>query len=256
MKKSLLILLFFNLLGCNNIEKKLLIEIYAKNDVTIKVQNMISDTLNKWCANTVAQSKQLLHHKWQIDSQIIFNADSDLIYTTVNTKLSGFRSATVDNISDIGGAKINGKWYFFFMNVSMPVERALYQDSIYAPYTFEELSYIAHKHRFSQTVDWNTDGTYKVKEEYFTKNFYDAISKNCLPAQSTKTCFDSIVVQLNKDYYKHKITLEEINEISSAMAESVSPPQPKIETTFWEKIFGREKKLFESKEWKEYLKKK
>jgi hypothetical protein len=256
MKNILFLFLLFELLCCDQNDGKLVVEIYNKNDKQSKIQNMIVDTLNNWCINSVAQSKQLLHHEWHIDSSIVFNIDSNLIYTTVNTKLSGFKSATIDDISDLGGAKINGKWYFFFMNVSMPVERALYQDSIYAPYTFNELSYIAHKHRFSQVVDWSADGKYKVKEAYFIKNFYNAISKDCMPAQSNRHCFDSIVVKLNKDYYTHKLSKEEINEISKAMSESLRPPEPKIETSFWEKIFGREKKLFESKEWKKYLKKK
>jgi hypothetical protein len=55
----------------------------------------------------------------QIDSILIFNSDSTRFFTTVNKRKLNFKGASSDLILDFGGAKIGGKWYFFFMGVSM-----------------------------------------------------------------------------------------------------------------------------------------
>jgi hypothetical protein len=74
-----------------------------------------------------------------------------------------------------------------------------------------------------------------------------------LTGEDRRICEDSMILKSVKGKYKYKLDPKEIAEIKQAMAESVRPPEP--QRSFWDKTFA-EKKIFESEEWKDYLRKK
>jgi len=185
--------------------------------------------------------------KWTIDSMVIFNSDSSRLFAYVMNK--GRKS---DYHYDLAGAKINGKWYFFFGS-STVIDRASYQDSIYSPLTFDELSYLAREN-LSGAFYKDENGEVKVKESFF--DFMDDPKGWGLPPGSTRKDIDSLIVAGNKEMYTYKIDPLEIEQIKADMAKSVRPKEPIPDLKWYEKIFPKKKKLFETDEWKEYVKSK
>jgi hypothetical protein len=121
---------------------------------------------------------------------------------------------------------------------------------VYAPLTFEELSYVAHERRFKTLVKNINQGHPEKNEVFFKSHFYGY--SRCKGSSDVKKCSDSIVLNNSIEMYKYKLDPKEIAEIKRAMAESVRPPEP--ERSFWDKTFSK-KKVFESEEWKDYLRK-
>jgi hypothetical protein len=215
--------------------------------------NSINDTLSKWKYDTLLSSQYLNYaFESKLDSMIVFNSDSSRLFTNIIIRDTGHKGAIFDYIEALGGAIINKRWYYF-SGVNTTIDRASYQDSIYAPLSFEELSYLAREH-LKEAYTINADGSISTNDLFF--DFMYNRSGWGLPANSTVDQIDSFIVAKTTAIRKEKIDPKELADIKKEMAASVRPPEPKIETTLCEKIFGREKKLFESKEWKEYLKKK
>jgi hypothetical protein len=183
---------------------------------------------------------------------VVFNNDSSRLFTNLIMKSCSNKDAIFDYLNAVGGAKIKGKWYYFF-GMQPVIDRASYQDSIYSPLSFDELSYLAREH-LQDAYTINADGSISTNDRFF--DFMYNRNGWGLPANSTVAQIDSLIVAKTTAIRKEKIDPQELADIKKEMAASVRPPEPKIETSFWEKIFGRKKKLFESKEWKEYLKKK
>ncbi len=218
-----------------------------------KIQASINDTLQKWISDSLAKTKPLFfdNEAFRVNNFIVFNQDSSLLYTTLNRK-GIHRNSSADLIEEIGGSKIKDQWYFFFKG-PIYVSRTLYKNSKYDPYSFFELEYISYEDIYPKVVRWLPGGNYEVKEEYFQKRYLGAIQNKCHEGQELRMCFDSIIIDLNQRYYDHKIDPKEIEDIKQSIEASVRPIEPKIELTTWEKIFGKEEKLFETQEWKDYI---
>ena len=249
-RKYLLFIVFIIFFSCNKTENSNKIEIpYYNNFKNIsKTYNEIGDTLNHWINDSLLATKKIFFaKKWTIDSMVIFNSDSSRLFAYVMNK--GRKS---DYHYDLAGAKINGKWYFFFGS-STVIDRASYQDSIYSPLTFDELSYLAREN-LSGAFYKDENGEVKVKESFF--DFMDDTNGWGLPPGSTTKDIDSLIVAGNKEMHTHKIDPLEIEQIKADMAKSVRPKEPIPDMAWYEKIFPKKKKLFETDEWKEYIKSK
>ena len=81
----------------------------------------------------------------RLDSMIVFNSDSTRLYTNVlkETWSTKMRSSTIFMVL-VGPRFMENGISFFGMNTT--IDRASYQDSIYSPLSFEELSYLAREH--------------------------------------------------------------------------------------------------------------
>ena len=123
---------------------------------------------------------------------------------------------------------------------------------MYSPLSFDELSYLSR----SELRMWYLiadDGKILPNNRAFDsilnpKEF--GLTKNCTVHQ-----LDSAIIARSYAYSKGKMDLSEIESINKEISTSVRPPEPYLKKSLWQKWFG-EKKLFESKEWKEYLHKK
>ncbi len=213
------------------------------------VYSCLNDTLKSWKNDSVALSKPYFFDNFnKVDSMMVFNSDSTRCYCNfVEQSVSGL----MDGIQGIGGARIHGKWYFFFGS-STVIDRASYQDSIYSPLSFDELSYLAREHLHNAyTIDQN--GSIITNDQFFVFMYNRRVWG--MSENSTMLQLDSFIVSRTQLERLKKIDVEELNDIKRHMATSKKPVEPAHDVSLWQKWFG-EKKLFESQEWKDYLKKK
>lgn len=213
------------------------------------VYSGLNDTLNSWKEDSVALSKPYFCDNFNmLDSMMVFNSDSTRCYCNlVEQSVSG----QMDCIQGVGGAKIRGKWYFFFGS-STVIDRTSYQDSMYSPLSFEELSYLAREH-LHNAFTINQNGAIITNDQFF-EFMYNRRGWG-LPENSTMLQLDSLIVARTQEERMKKIDLEELNDINRHIAASKKGLEPIQDVSLWQKWFG-EKKLFESQEWKDYLNKK
>lgn len=258
-KKFIIISLLLHLAGCNSrFENESMIKpkfnlssfIFSK-----QIHKNINDTLTDWKNDSLSLTTHYFakdNSEWQIDSLLVINKDSTRLFGYMLKSMVGWRDAKVDYLEDLAGAKINEKWYFFFGSSTI-IDRASYQDSIYSPMTFDELSYLARE-KLSRAFYQDEPGEVKVRESFF--DFMDDPNGWGLPPGSTRKDIDSLIVAGNKKMRKFKIDPAEIEQIKAEMAKSVRPKEPIPDLNWYEKIFPKKKKLFETDEWKEYVKSK
>ncbi|HRD07469.1 MAG TPA: hypothetical protein PK037_07885 [Saprospiraceae bacterium] len=251
--------LFFALLGfVTSCKNDILID--QKNDIYLsknfnkyaQTYQQISDSLQKWRCDSLNIMIYLLDtSSARLDSMIVFNSDSTRLYTNVLKRDVEYKDAVFDYIYGLGGAKIHGKWYFFF-GMNTTIDRASYQDSIYSPLSFEELSYLAREHLHkAYKIDQN--GSIITNDQFF-EFMYNRRGWG-LSENSTIQQLDSFIVARTQEVRLNRIDLEELNQIKRHITVSKRREEPVKDVSIWQKWFG-EKKLFESKEWKDYLKQK
>ncbi|MEY3501525.1 MAG: hypothetical protein RL308_3198 [Bacteroidota bacterium] len=214
-----------------------------------------TDSINKWMDSSLSIVQyEVVNRCFKLDSIYIFNKDKSRFYTTYNTKDFENKDAVFDYIKDFGGAKINGKWYFFFMGVSSPVRREDWQDSVYAPLTFDELSYVAYESHFKNLVKNIQEGYPEKNEKYFDDMFFDY--SECKDVKDKHFCSDTFTLAAVVSKYKNKLEPKEIADIKQSILESKLPDgEPLVKSfSWWEKLKYGEK-LFESETWKERKKK-
>ena len=169
-----LIVFFFLISSCNNSNKNNDIKtwknyINTQFDTYKNIYKEANDSINKWTSDSLQVVQSYLLYESQLDSIFIFNKAKDRFYTVNKINASKDKIAIADAYDDFGGAKINGKWYFFFMGVSHPVRREDWQDSVYAPLSFDELSYVAYESHFKTLVKNINEGKLEKNEEIFKK---------------------------------------------------------------------------------------
>ncbi len=232
----------------NKISNPLLPTLKIKSDLL----KLAEDTISKWKSDSLNSAKYLYDFDTYILQDLVLNNDSTRMFTYAISIDTGYKHSVFDYQYDLGGAKINDKWYFFFGS-STVVDRATYQDSIYSPLTYDELSYLARKN-LSGAFYQDENGDIKVRESFF--DFMDDPNGWGLPSGSTRSDIDSVIVARNIEMHSRKIDPKEIEKIKAEMAMSVRPKEPIPDIKWYEKIFPKEKKLFETDEWKEYVRSK
>ncbi len=219
------------------------------------IYNSVVDTLEGWKKDSLYFSKYI-HYSFEAkpDSVLVFNSDSSRFYSSILIRDIGHKEAIYDYLESLGGARIRGKWYFF-IGINTTLNRASYQDSIYSPLTFEELSYLSRQ-ELSGAYTINPDGSITTNDRFF--DFMYNRNGWGLPEHSTLEQLDSVIIAKNIKKHQNKIDPKELENIKKEMANSVRPSEPqKKKRSLWDSLFKEEEiKIFESKEWKEYLKKK
>lgn len=249
--KLIILLLFFSCSKQNNKNEIFSIPFIEKKIIESKfIYNELLDSIILWKYDSLLVSKPyFVNERWKLDSLIILSSDSTRIFATM---LRQKKTVPADGLEDLAGVKINGKWYFFFWSSTI-IDRATYQDSIYSPLTFDELSYLARQN-LSSAFYPDKDGKLKVREDFF--DFMDDPNGWGLPPGSTRADIDSVIVTRNKEMHTRKIDPAEIEQIKAEMAKSVRTKEPEKHLKWYEHIFPPKKKLFETDEWKEYIKRK
>jgi hypothetical protein len=192
---------------------------FYKYDMIYKTCN---DSIGKWIFDSLAVAQTPFYYHYQLDSSFCFSTDSSRFFTTINCSSSNYKDARADDILEFGGAKINNKWYFFFISSTMVVPREYYKEDIYEPLTFEELSAISHKEILGKFFIKKEDGGFVSNEKRFKDTFFDAWNTGCKDCK-TVSDFDSMILVTVKEKYKYKLKRKEILEIKEEMAKSVRP---------------------------------
>ncbi|MBK7222327.1 MAG: hypothetical protein IPH94_13670 [Saprospiraceae bacterium] len=254
-----LFIIFLAISGCNTNRSASLAK-FKEHDIYIKykfksyrnIYNMVRDSFIAWKSDSLEISgRYFFDDRWILDSCIVFNSDSTVLQTNLIMQGGVFKNSMFDYLDNVIGFKVNNRWYLFY-GVSTVLNRINYQDSMYSPLSFDELSYLSR----SELRMWYfiaDDGKILPNNRAFDsilnpKGF--GLTKNCTVHQ-----LDSAIIARSYAYSKGKMDLSEIESINKEISTSVRPPEPYLKKSLWEKLFG-EKKLFESKEWKEYLRKK
>ena len=259
-KGSYIFLILIILFSCEKLEQ---------NDVYINIQNrsnyisknfnnyksiymLANDSISFLIKSQLDITKSIAFEEYQLDSILIFNSEKTRFYTIINRRHEKFKNSPFDGIEDFGGAKINGKWYFFFMGVSSPVRREDWQDSVYAPLTFEELSYVAYESHFKTLVKNINEGKLEKNEEIFKKRlFFDISGIKNITDERRKQFEDSVILAITKEKYKYKLAPKEIADIKQSIAESKLPAdKPLVKSYSWWEILQYGEKPFESDAWK------
>lgn len=170
---------------------------------------------------------------------MLFNSDSSLVYSSINLRQEGFKDDVMDDIIAFGGAKVDNRWYFFFLE-NLVVPRDYYQDSLYSPLTFEKLSLVSHDQLLDHAIRKKEDGSYEPNEEFFKYEFRDPFG------YGDNANWDSSVVANAINYHAKRMDPAEIEEIKRDMANSKRPPEP-IKDGFWERWYKKAKHYIPSK---------
>ncbi len=111
--------------------------------------------------------KQFL--EWQVDSLILFNYDQTKLYTTINTRAAIWYGGTSDLVQEVYGVKVNGEW-LIFLGASLIISREGYKRNVYEPFSWQELSFVAHEQLFSKFLTINN-----VKNKSFQSDILDKV---------------------------------------------------------------------------------
>jgi hypothetical protein len=252
-------LLYFSLMLCvfsckeNNAEN---FGMLNKRDAYLKVNffeykdvfKFANDTLNKWITDSLDVSASIAFGDWELDSVIIFSNDKKIFKSTINIKIP-YQESVADENHEFSGRKIDGKWYFFFGS-TLVLTREYYQDSIYTPMSFEELSFLAYKNQFKYYVE----NKIPLSDDYLDP-YFDL--RDCPKGSRLEInrCLDSLALKTNAEYNRKKLSSETIARLQHDKNEKTYSVEPfNNKRSWWQ--FWKEVPIFETEEWKDYLKQK
>ena len=199
------------------------------------------DSINSWVKDSLSVVKPYFFcDPWMVDSIFLFNKDSSRLFSvTINADTLN-KDAVMDYIQYFGGAKIEGKWYFFIMGTTLALPREQYKYNIYESLTFMQMSYLAHQEILSAGIRRLENGQYVTDEAFMERQFFDRdyIDKYY---GGDRNNLDTMVLNSISGKYKYKLDTAEIAKIKKEMAESRRPYLPP--QSWWDKTFNR--KLFD-----------
>lgn len=188
---------------------------------------------------------------FEIDSLILFNKTKDRLFTTINTKIDT-KYATSDRIQALYGVKIDGKWHIYNGEILLGI-RQPYKYETNEPFTWQEMSFVAREHFHIKFIDFSLKGNIKIDHDQIDKRIspFDIIGTQIKLEGTDEDKYRSIT-----EYRKSQVV--DSVEIKKMYARKDDPP-PLIlprrkKINWWDKLRGKEELLFESKEWKAYLK--
>ena len=239
------------LFACNRTINKEYAEDYVKLYQSANFDNyqhiykIATDTFEVWVKDSLDIAGFGLLYPFRIDSAIIFNRDSTRLYTTINYDHSVFKDADADASNEFCGAKVNGKWYFI-VGAGLHIPRNWYQDSLYAPMTLDEISYVAHVNFHQSYLIRKANNEFEGDDNKLNAYLLNPLSYNCTTCK-TKSDIDSLFVAVCKNNRKAKINKRLHTKTLKEIQNSVRPPEPFQERSWWEriwqpyepKIFGR-----------------
>lgn len=190
----------------------------------VDVYSASVDSIESWLTDSIESTQMATYFPFQIDSVFIFNNDSTRMFTTINFSSSPLKNDIADMIREFGGAKIQGKWYFFF-GASMVVPREMFGDKVFEPLSFERLSEVAHEQMYP-TITKDYTGQYHASEQFFINAVMNPRTYGCTSCD-TKEEIDSMIVAWCYNERQKKLDPVEIARIKAEMAASRKPLEPR-----------------------------
>ena len=189
-----------------------------------KIHRAIKDSIENWKSDSMYVAEAYIFYPYQVDSLIIFNKDSTRLTTVITCSSESIKNSDSESMREFGGAKIKGKWYFFFM-ATMVVPRKNYQDKIYEPLSFQKLSWIAHKHILGRLLKKEENGNFKLSKT-FSENYITPLPYGSWE-DKPKNIVDSMILAYMKKERKNKITWDEIARVQHSIDTSRKPLEPR-----------------------------
>ena len=215
-------------------------------DISNEIERMKKDSLKSTLLNFIHESK--------IDKLFIFNKEKTKFYTTLNTSARIYSHSTSDLIQSLYGVKIDGVWHVY-LGENLIAMRDGYKYDKYEPFTWDEISYMAHEQMFGRFIDFDWRGNLKMKPEMVDKyvNPWDIAGTEISQEGTEKEIF----LRFTQKQMSNKIdSIEYLH-----LLDEVNNPEPKVKDpivtlTWLDKLWGAEEPIFETDEWKEYIKSK
>lgn len=188
---------------------------------------------------------------YKVDELIVFNKDRTKLYTTLNSLYSSTAIGSSDLIQSLYGVKIDGEWHVY-LGANLIAMRVGYKYDKYEPFTWDEISFMAHEQMFGRFIGFDWRGNLELKSEMVDK-YVDPenIGGASISQDGTEeerfirlTEFESSQIIDSLEYQQ---LLDEVNH-----------PEPKIKDpivrlTWWDKLWGAKEPIFETDEWKEFV---
>lgn len=259
MKMILIVYVLYTLIGCNlnnesiKVQKEVAIQSYiVQNEKTYEdVYMEISDEVNRMKKDRLKSTLLNVIHDSRIDKLIIFNKEKTKLYTTLNTSAKIYEHSSSDLVQSLYGVKIDGKWHVYF-GANLIALREGYKTNKYEPFTWDELSYVAHEQMFGRFIDFDENGNMLTKHDMVEKyvNPWD-IGGTSISHEGTEEERFLRLTAYNQskklDSTEYQQLLEEINNSESKEREPIK------KLAWWDKLLGAEVPIFDTKVWKEYI---
>lgn len=261
MRFCLLIIVMASLAGCHDktIKSKYSSYIETRSNFLDRhyhnyeaLRSQAIDSIQSYVDDSLRYVAFLVHYPpWQLDSIFIFNTDSTRFYTKLHYQSEKLLTAKLDCTIDFGGAYIKNRWYFFQMGTVTYVPRGEYHHDPYEPLTFEELSYIAWRRAIPGLIYGRRDGSIATDHKAIDRMLCETGRRICPDKETACVCNDSMTIAQNTHRRKFKLDKEDILRIQEDIQASKKPyVPPHKELTAWDRLWGKEEKLFDSEAWK------
>ena len=221
-----------------------------------KVYDNLNDSIDYWVQRRISSIEYFQNkNEYEVDSLLLFSADSTNMYGIILLKALHTNKSVFDYLVAIGGSKINGKWYYYFMNVTYPINRGDYKNNPNQPLSFIELAHLARQ-RLMSLVKISSNNHFFTNEEFFQLNFYDNLVQ-CPKGLSQKACADSLIIDMSKKKYENLLNEKKRLIGDAKETDFINVPVDSNDNSSLNSLFDFEHtRFFESQEWKDYLKKK
>jgi hypothetical protein len=170
MNRSFILIIPF-LLGCSpnssglKIEKKIQAYIAQNFEQYESIHQILIEEIEQGKKKFLYATMGQLYREYKVDNLIVFNEDNTKLFTTVNTIKDDGSSGSSDKIQSLYGVKIDGRWYVYLGKYNLVALRAGYKYDKYEPFTWEELSYVAHEQMFRRYISLDRKGNLVIDYE-------------------------------------------------------------------------------------------
>lgn len=213
-----------------------------------EIEDMIDFNIKSLQVNTTG----LMFRQYGVDKFIIFNNDSTKLYTTVNAIAGIHEIGSSDLVKSLFGVKIEGKWYIYLGQYNLIALREGYKYNKYEPFTWDELSYVAHEQMFGRYVSLDWKGNLKVDVEKLEADVNprhmcgtDFMNEET-PEIGLIKCYDDLISK--------KIDSTQLAQIKEDMIAGKDKIKDPVEgPTIAQKYLGIGVPIFESKAWKKFI---
>ena len=130
-----------------------------------------------------------------------------------------------------------------------------YKYNKYEPFTWDEISFMAHEQMFGRYISIDKNGSLSINHDQFDKDTGVRELTGKIPGEYTTP--DDAFISLNEYYESQTLDSTEIAQIKEDLEAGKNKPKDPIKTvTWWDKLWGEQEPIFETDEWKAYIKSK
>ena len=130
-----------------------------------------------------------------------------------------------------------------------------YKYNKYEPFTWEEISFMAHEQMFDRYISIDKSGSLIINYDQLDKDTGVRELTGKIPGEYTTP--DDAFISLNEYYETQTLDSTEIAQIKEDIEAGKNKPRDPIKkVTWWDRVWGKEIPIFETDEWNEYVKSK